>query len=211
MHFNLLDYIIIGILLLSMLTGLRQGLVNALGGILSSLLALLLAFVYYNDCALLAEKSFGLTGIISEFIRQKVPILTISPNSGILGHGLFELPLINDPASYIAQLVVPALSFLFLFVISSLLLKLVFEALNSLFSFGVLGWVNRVLGMALVLLKNMLIMTLLTGVLSPLVYMAARIGWAWGITASGYMANSLLLARLMAVFVFIKTAAGINA
>ncbi|MEN6350216.1 MAG: CvpA family protein [Syntrophomonas sp.] len=212
MQLNVLDYIIIAVFLLSMLTGLRQGFVNVLGGVLSSLLALLLSFLYYDDFALLLDKSWGISSIISEFIQEQVPVLTLSPDKGLFDRGLLSIPLLGDPAGYLAHLIMPALSFLILFLISSILLKLVFTALNSLFSLGILGWANRVLGMALILLRNLLLAVLLTGVLYPLVDTASQMGWAWGISASQYMSSSVLAAQFLAFFVYLKAlAVGINA
>lgn len=210
MHFNLLDYAIIAILLLSALTGLRRGFIDALGSMLSTVLALVVAVLYFGDCASYLEKYFGLGNLLTTLIKDKVPVLAFSLDQSILGHGLLAAPAINDPAYYLAQLLVAAAGFLLVFGLASMVLKLLFACLNSLFSLGLLGGVNRIMGMLLVLIKNLLILVIILGVAYEPIYLAARMGWDWAGIASGYMNNSILTAKLMDGFVLIKAMLGIT-
>ena len=211
MHFNLLDYIIIAILLLSALNGLRQGFIDALGGMLSTVLALVVAVLYFEDCALYLEQNMGISTFLTTFIKQKVPVLALSLDQSMLGQGLFALPGLTDPANYLAGLLVTAIAFLLLFTVVSVVLRLIFAALNSLFSLGLLGGVNRVLGMVLVFTKNLLIMILLVGIAYQPIYLAARMGLNWAGVVSGYMVNSSLAVLFMNAFIIIKTMVGITA
>lgn len=210
MHFNLLDYGIIAILLLSAITGLRRGFIDALGGMLSTVLALVAAVLYFGDCASYLEKYFNLGNFLTALIKEKVPILALSLDQSILGQGLLAAPAVTDPAHYLAHLLVAAAGFLLVFGLASVVLKLVFACLNSLFSLGLLGGVNRIMGMLLVLIKNLLILVIIFGVAYEPIYLAARMGWDWAGIAAGYMNNSILAARLMDGFVLIKALFGIT-
>ncbi len=211
MHFNLLDYIIIAILFLSAITGFRQGFIEALGGMLSTVLALLAAILCYDQLALYLEQNFGLSTILANFIKQKLPILTLSMDQNMLVQGLLAIPLLTDPAHYLARLLLAAAGFLLVFVLASFVLKLIFAALNSFLSWGLLGGLNRIAGMTLVLIKNLLIMAILFGVSYQPIDLAARMGWSWAGTAMGYMSNSILIASFMDVFMLIKELVGIAA
>ncbi|MEN6324850.1 MAG: CvpA family protein [Syntrophomonas sp.] len=204
MHFNLLDYGIITILLLSAITGLRRGFIDALGGILSTVLALVAAVLYFGDGAAYLERYFGLGSLLTTLIKDKVPVLALSPDQSILGQGLLAAPAVTDPAHYLAQLLVAAVAFLLVFGLASVVLKLVFACLNSLFSLGMLGGVNRIMGMLLVLIKNLLILVIIFGVAYEPIYLAARMGWDWAGIATGYMNKSVLTAGLMDGFGYIK-------
>lgn len=210
MHFNLLDYGLIAILVLSALNGLRRGFIDALGEMLGTVLALAAAVLYFGDCAAYLEKYFGLGNLLTALIKDKVPVLALSLDQSILGHGLLAAPTVNDPAHYLAQLLVAAAGFLLVFALASIVLRMVFAALNTILSLGLLGGVNRIMGMALILIKNLLILVIIFGVAYEPVYLAARMGWDWAGIAAGYMNNSILAARMMDGFVLIKTLLGIT-
>lgn len=211
MHFNLLDYGIIAILLLSAITGLRRGFIDALGGIISTVLALVVAILYFRDCASYLDQYFDLSSLLTTLIKENVPVLAFSLDQSMLGPGLITLPGLTDPAHYLAQLLVSVAVFLLLFGLASMVLKLIFTGLNSLFSLGLLGGINRIMGMALVLIKNFLILVILLGLASQPIDLAARMGWEWAGIAAGYLANSVLTASLMVTFEIIKALAGISA
>lgn len=210
MHFNLLDYGIIALLLLSVLNGFRRGFIDALGSMLSTVLALVAAVLYFGDGAAYLEKYFGLGNLLTTLIKDKVPVLALSLDQNMLGQGLLAAPTVNDPAHYLAQLLVAAAGFLLVFGLASIVLKLIFAGLNSLFSMGLMGGLNRIMGMLLVLLKDLLILVIILGVVYEPIHLAARMGWDWAGIAAGYMNNSVLTARLMDGLVLIKAMLGIT-
>jgi hypothetical protein len=94
--------------------------------------------------------------------------------------------------------------FLLLLFLGSKILKLLLKSLSGVFSWGVLGWLNRLGGMALALVKNGLIIGVLAVILQPLVGVAARAGVSPAQTFWTLLGNSVICFHLVDVFNFIR-------
>ena len=92
---NFLDLVIVGVVLFGGLVGYRKGLINAVIGILSSILSLGIAFATYQNVALILNKDLGLGRIVQSIVRN-----VLGSESSFLqplkGNGLEQLQLITN-------------------------------------------------------------------------------------------------------------------
>ncbi len=210
MQLNLLDYFIIGIVIISALTGLRRGFLDALGGIVGIIAASIGAFVYYDDFAALLEEKFGVGTVIAGIIRDKLPMPAVSTEPGLV-HNYLSSGLINaDPAQHLAQLLLMIMSFFLIILAVCATVKLLFKALEAVFSHGFLDWVNRVMGMILAIAKNMLIVTLILGIVYPLLEAAAKMGLQGALNAVVYINSSIMAAKMLNAFMIFKAVMGLS-
>jgi len=208
-HFNLLDYIIIALLLLSALAGVHRGFIDIIGGIAGIVVAIMLAIVYYDDCAFYLEGRYGLISLLTDFIRKKAPITALSTDNSVVGlPGSSELFI--DLAHYLAYLIILAGCFLLILLVISLIFKLAFKGLSELFSWGVLGGVNKFLGMVLVVAKNLVTIAIIAGIMYPTIKTAAQMGWQGAIVTYKYMQESYLFSDLLNIFGLVKALLGMN-
>lgn len=208
--FSTLDYIIIGILVISAILGFRKGFIATLGGIISTIAALVLAFMYQDELELYLESNFHLQSILTELLQKKLPFPT-------MGGEISSLPLLDSSLSFmenphgdIAHLLLMAVSFLIIFILGGLVLKLIFNLLNGLFNWGVLGWINRMLGLLFVLLKNILIMAILLGLICPLMERGIQVGVIALTSPLAFTRESILAASLLDLFKFVQLMLGIG-
>lgn len=205
MPFNLLDYIILAILMLSILSGLKRGFILAVTGIVNTLLAVIIAFTWFDDCLAYINEYWGLNIYLAEFIRNKLPLAVLS-----LDMPLINLPvsmgLINfkDAAEALAHFSLTVISFFLVFFLSLLILQLVARLLDKLFSGGILSWINNILGMIIVPVKNLLIIMIAAGLIFPVVELAARMGIEGAIITLNLIEHSLILGILLNIFATIK-------
>jgi uncharacterized membrane protein required for colicin V production len=209
MHFNLLDYLILGILLVSALVGLRKGLIDALGRITGILAAIVIAVLYYDNCICYLEQQYGLTSLLSDYIREKAPVTAFSTNNGVIG--LFNSSQdFVDTANQLAYLIILIGVFLLSLIIISWFIRLIFSLLNKLFSWGPLGGINKILGMLLIVGKNLVIIAIIAGIIHPAIQTAAQIGWDGAIIANKYMQESYLFGDILNIFNICKDLLGMN-
>lgn len=208
---NALDYIIAGILALSALAGLRQGLVQALGGLVGLLLAIAVAVIYSDDVALYLDYRLGLITWLEDFLIGRIPLTA----SSIPFHLSFRYPIKIEQfpslAALLAYLSVVLGCFLFIVTIGSKLLQLVFKGFNNLLSWGILGWLNSVLGMNLVVAKNLLIIAILLSLLQAPVELAARMGLKAGVVGWEYLNSSLAVEKFSGLFWLLRDIMGVSA
>ncbi len=166
----IIDIILVAILLIGAVIGIKKGLFITLSKPIKLFLALFLAFQLCNWFAglvveplieapiankittYLVEKCNGITSIEDP---DKLPTL-LKIAAGIVGVDVATITADTTEAfvkSLVDALAVPAIhvvsvviSFVILYFVSKLLLKLVFAILNSFVDSGILGVVNRILG-----------------------------------------------------------------
>ena len=211
MHLNLLDYLFIGIILLSAWAGYRQGLVDAIGGLLGTLGGLILAVLYREELAFYLDKHYGFTQALGDLLAERMPTPVYSPEWGAIGKGLGLPEILVDPTAFLAQLLLLLLCFLLILFTSSFIIKMVFAAFNRLLSCGGLDWLNRLLGLLLVTAKNLIIMIFLTGLLYPAINLAARMGSVWAVSINNSLSMSLLASWFLELFTCGKALLGVAA
>ncbi|MDD3363452.1 MAG: CvpA family protein [Syntrophomonas sp.] len=208
MGFNSLDYIIIAILLISGLIGYKRGFVASVGGIISTLVGVGIAFLYRDDAAAYLQEHFGVVSSLAAALEKRMPISAWSSNQPI---PLSSLPGLNEGLAYIhrqftelAYLLVVALCFLLLYMISSYLIKFFCMILEKMFLWGILGGMNQLAGAGTIITQNIIIIAVLLGVFNSPLGLGAKIGINGISQATGYIQGSALVPYLLKVFAFLQ-------
>lgn len=100
----------------------------------------------------------------------------------------------------LAGMFIKGLSFLILFILTGLLVKFIIHLLNNFFGLTFLGPINRLFGMFLGLIINGLIITLVLGILSPMIFTSGQ----GGSTVSAIIHSSLLFNYSLDLFTVIS-------
>jgi hypothetical protein len=208
MRFNSLDYIFIAILVLSGLIGYKRGFVASVGGIVSTLVGVGIAFLYRNDAASYLQEHYGVVSSLATALEKRMPISALGSNQAI---PLSSLPGVNEGLAYVhrqftelAYLMVVALCFLLLYMISSYLIKFFCAILEKLFLSGILGGMNQLAGAGTIMTKNIIIMAVLLGILNSPLGLGAKIGVKSISQATVYIQGSALVPYLLKVFAFLQ-------
>ena len=208
MGFNALDYIIIAVLLLSGLIGYKRGFIASVGGIISKLAGVGIAFLYRDDAATYLQEHYGVVNSLASSLEKRLPISAWGLNQPIQ---VSSLPGLNEGLAYIhrqitefAYLLVVALCFLLLYMISSYLIKFCCTILEKLFLWGILGGMNQFAGAGTIMIQNIIIMAALVGVLNAPLGLGAKIGMKGISQAAGYIQSATLVPYLLRVFVFLQ-------
>lgn len=204
MGFNALDYLIIIILVVSILIGSQRGLIRSLGGVVSTLFGLGAAFPLRNPAANYLQEHFGVVNDLTAWLEKRVlNSAGVSEQPGMIK----SLPIVNEGIAAIHRqiteftyLLVAALCFLALYMISSHLLKFICVILERIFNRGILGKVNRLGGLVIILTQNTVIMAFLAGVLISPLELGAKIGMKSAIAAEYYIGGSVLFPYLIKIF-----------
>jgi uncharacterized membrane protein required for colicin V production len=208
MKFNLLDYLIIGILLYSIIQGFRKGLLESLGGIIGTVGALAAAYIYRQDTALYLEKTLGLKEIMTAAVEKKIPLPTIGQDpSGLLSSINTAL---HAQCENMAHLLIVGISFVLLFLLVSLAVKLAFQLLDKIFGWGLLGSANRLAGVVIVAAKNMIIIAVMIGIFSPMIDKGSKMGLESLTTINALLNSSVVAPHLMTVFIALEKVTGIG-
>lgn len=202
---NMLDYTILVILALGAVIGYRKGFTDTLAGVLSLVMAILLAVFYSDNAALLLEKEFKMITSLSIFLKHKYPLVTPALNN-LLANKFWNADTpAGQPVPDLAYWLVVSGCFLILVWLGSKVLKLLLKSLSGVFSWGILGWMNRLGGMVLALVKNGLIIGVLAVIIQPLVGVAARAGVSSAQTLWTLLANSVICLKLADIFNLIRS------
>ncbi|NLW90059.1 MAG: CvpA family protein [Syntrophomonadaceae bacterium] len=203
MQLNPVDYIIIAVLLLSLVAGYRQGMVGAVSGVLGFIVGLALAAIFYHALAEWADQYWGISAILADWIRIKFPLAALAPDNSLLN--LDQLDTIyNDAASYLAGNLLLILSFLLILFIGSKAVQFFSRGINSLLDGTIFSGVNRGLGAAVVMVKNLLIMAVVLGLIMPSLDLGSQMGLSSASAMNGYVSGSLLVEWLLQWFEFFK-------
>ena len=164
-----LDFVLIGILIGSIVVGLRDGLIEAIVKPMKPVFSLGFALVFANDftamvIAPIVEKPIynWVSGILynsfanlpPESTAEDLPVLAklLSSFCGVdlsafsPGEEAIITDLVAKLSLPIASLIVLAIAFVLLLIVSALALAIVLAVLNNIFEAGVLKVVNRVIG-----------------------------------------------------------------
>ena len=204
MSFNALDYLIIINLGVSLLIGYQKGLIRSLGGVVSTLFGLGVAFLLRNPAADYLQAHFGVVTDLTAWLEKRMlSSAGVSEQPGRIA----SLPIVNEGIAAIHRqiteftyLLVAALCFLALYIISSHLLKLICAILDRILNRGIMGRVNRFGGLVIIFTQNTIIMAVLAGVLISPLELGAKIG-LWSVSlAEYYIGGSVLFPYLLKIF-----------
>ena len=204
MGLNVLDYLIIIGLAVSILIGFQKGLIRSLGGVVSTLVGLGIAFLFRNPAANYLEEHFGLVSDLTSFLEKKVLNSAGVPEQHTL---ITSLPIVNQGIAALnrqvtefAYLLMAALCFLLLYFISSQLIRFICYILERIMHWGILGGVNCLGGAVIIFTQNTVIMAVLAGVLSSPLKLGAAIGLRSALLAQNYIDSSGLFPHLLKSF-----------
>ncbi len=211
MPVNSLDYLILALLGISALLGFYRGFLSVLGGLASTLIALFVAVIYRNELALYLEKKFGLDMLLSQAIADKIPQPAWSSSpAGSLLPSLKTLPVVQEQLANFAHLILVVLAFLVIYIIISKGLRLIWKVLEAPFRSGVLGGINRLIGLILLAGKDLMIMAVVLGILYPFVKTGAGMGWTGFIDIRNLVDKSSLAPYLFDIFAGLERLLGIS-
>lgn len=182
---NSLDYLVLIVLGISAVLGYYKGFISVLGGFAGTLAALFLAAVYRDKLALYLEEAFKLKTVLIQAIAEKIPQPVMNGTTGQnLLPSIENLPFVQEQLSGLAEMILAAISFILLFIIISLGLKLLWKILDASIEKSGLGRINRLAGLMLLFAKNLIIMAVLLGLLVPFVKNGTSVGIT-GLTDTG--------------------------
>ena len=208
MQANLVDIIILVLLALSGLTGLRLGFVKAFGGLFGTITAFIIALLFSDDLVLLLEANFGTRTALANALAGHLPVTALPlPLSRVIETGLTT----PTPADFLAQFILILACFCLITIAGARLLQTLFGAFNALVSWGILGWLNSGLGLVLVVVKNLLIITVLLGLIQPAIKLAASMGYAGAQALQEALNGSYLAPQLLYIFILLKDMLGLGA
>jgi uncharacterized membrane protein required for colicin V production len=208
MQANLVDLIILVLLVLSGLTGLRLGFVKAVGGLFGTITAFIIALLFSDDLVLLLETHFGTRTALANALAGHLPVTALPlPLSKVIETELTT----PTPADFLAQFMLVLACFCLITFAGARLLQALFGAFHALVSWGILGWLNSGLGLALVVVKNLLIITVLLGLIQPAIKLAASLGYASAQMVQETLADSYLVPQLLYIFMMFKDLLGLGA
>jgi len=203
MQLNLLDYIIIAVLLLSLAAGYRQGMVGAVSGVLGFLVGLALAVIFYHALSAWLDQYFNISATLADWLRNKLPLAALAPDNSLLNLDKLDT-MYSDTASFLAGNLLLILSFLLILWVGSKVVQLMSHGMNTLLDGTLFAGVNRGLGAAVVLVKNLLIMAVVLGLILPSLDLGAKMGLSLASTIDGYVSRSLLADWLLQWFDLFK-------
>lgn len=204
MTLNGLDYLLAGVLAISALTGLKKGMLRALGGIAGILLAVLAAYGCYEQLAFWLQAKWAWQSALAEWIAQRMPSCTIpaiSPGSVVMA----------DPVYDLSYLLLLAISFIIILVVVGFLVQLLLEGLQRILEKTPLSGVNHLLGMAAGFLKSIMILTILAGLIYPAARLGASMGWDTAVLAYNQIDTSRIAAGMLVFYEQLSAWLGINA
>jgi uncharacterized membrane protein required for colicin V production len=202
---NVLDYTILVILSLGAVVGYRKGLTDTLAGVVSVILAMLMAVLYCDNVARFLEEQFNVITSLSEVLSSKYPLITPAVNNLLADRFWNADKAVGQPVPDLAYWLVVSGCFLIFLWLGSKILKLLLKSLSGVFSWGILGWLNRLGGMVLALVKNGLIIGVLAVILQPLAGAAARAGVSSAQTFWTLLGNSVICLHLVDIFNLVRS------
>jgi len=204
---NLVDLVILGFIVLSGLAGLRQGFVKSFGSLFGTIIAFIFAVLFSDDLVLLLEAQFGARTAVANSLAGHLPVTALPlPLSRVIEGELAA----TTPADALAQFILILACFLFITFAGARILQVLFGVFNTLVSWGILGWLNSALGLVLVVVKNLLILTIILGLIQPALNLAANLGFAAAQGLVNALTSSYLVPKLLYIFVLLKSMLGMG-
>lgn len=204
MKFNGLDYLIMICIAASILIGYQKGIIRSLGGVVSTVAGLCIAFMYRNPAASYLQDHFNVVNDITSIMEKRLLNSTGVSEQPV---AVTALPFVSQGIAAIhrqiadfSYMLVVALCFLGLYFITSQLLRWACKLFDRVVGHGILGGLNRGGGVLIVLAQNTVIMAVLAGVLLSPLQLGANIGIKSAGLASGFLDSSVLFPWLLKIF-----------
>ncbi|MGE5396397.1 MAG: CvpA family protein [Chitinophagales bacterium] len=206
MILDTLDWLLLAVLILAAINGFRKGLIKSIGGVFSLVVGIWCAVQWWQPITQYLEKNYSVVTTLSVSIAKHIPFPVLDDTGGLVPL-LFKSSLYayQGMPYHISRVLVSAAVFLLTVSIIAGLTMAIWHILSVVFEWGILGMVNRVGGVAFEVSKVVLVLTILVGVLNPVMQAAARAKLEWAILAMEYMDSSVLVPYLESLFAFMGT------
>lgn len=208
MNFNPLDYAIIIILIVSVLIGCKKGFLCVIGGILSTLAGIIIAFIFRYKATDYLQEKYGIVSVLTLWIEKHLLVSTgisLTPNQTAPSMVNEGLTIVNNQITEFAYLLVAAICFLLLYMLSSHLLRVIWKILEKILGWGILRGINRSGGGLLLSAQNTIIMATILGIIRSPLAQGSELGIKNFSILETYLRDSLLLPYLLQVFVLLQT------
>lgn len=196
-EFNLFDYFIIIILLLSIITGLKQGFIKAITSLMSIIIAIILSFLLYDEILFYLNYYFNIGDYLTQIIYQKWSTPSFFVETSLFKYAFPLEGYFLDIREKLIDASLVIISFFAVFLLSMIFLKLISHFLARFFSWGILSWFNRLLGMVFITLKNLIIFLLILYFVTPVIELLSQIGLDYAIIAYNLINNSVIANYLL--------------
>lgn len=206
MSLNAFDYMILLIAVLSGWSGFHKGFLYTVGSMVSLAVGILLSIIYYRDLASYLQDYYGLTAALAESIRSNIPLTALKIDQDLSIHGL----ILGDSANYLAYLLVIALSFITIFLVSSKLTQLLWLGIENIFTLGCLSSINRGLGIVLVVSRNFIILSITLGLLYPALLLSSKMGFYLMLAVVDSIDKSLIASYMLQTYELLKAWTGMS-
>ncbi|NLO22150.1 MAG: hypothetical protein GX119_09140 [Syntrophomonadaceae bacterium] len=197
---------ILAIAALSGWSGFHKGFLHAVGSIVSLATGIFLSVIYYRDLATYLQEYYGLTGALAESIRSNIPLTALKVDNEMVINGLN----LGDAANYLAYLLIMALSFIVIFLVASKLTQLLWLGIENLLTWGFLSSINSLLGIVLAVSRNLIILSIILGLLYPALLLASEMGFYLMLALVETIDKSLSASYMLQTYEILKNWAGIS-
>lgn len=168
---NIFDFLVIAIIIMSAISGFNKGFINSAGKLVAAALGVVAAIMLYDNLVKYLQEYYGLVDSLSDLIRSKIPLAVSTLDTNISGMS-FE-----DTAHYLAYLIIVAVSFIIIYLLTNQVVVMLCSGFDHLFSHGFLSLINRLSGLLLAMIKSILIISIVLGLIYPALIVAANIGF----------------------------------
>lgn len=208
---NKLDFLILIIVVVSAFSGYAKGLLSVLGRLATTLIALVIAVLYRTPLAMYMEEQFGAITLLAQSLGGKIPQPAFGTSVDKYLPALKTLPYVQKQLTSLAEMIIIAISFVLLYIVVSLLLKLLWRMLEKPFGDGLLGKINQVVGMLLLVSKNLLLMAILLGITVPFIKHGVDIGIKSFANTNQMIEQSWSSPYLLSLFTWMAKLVGLGA
>ena len=211
MGIHVLDCIVVVMVLYGALVGFKKGLIASVGAIVSFVLGLGAAIIYWEPATDYLQNHYSLVTFVAGFLSGHLPVPVFDDIGGMTST-LFNSSLYayQGLIYHIARLVVSGLVFILILFLVTRLLGIVWHILSMVFGWGLLGIGNRVGGAAFETLKIILVLSILSGLALPVVRSLSETGFTGAVDLNTYLDRSFLLPCLEGIFQIMGTITGIQ-
>jgi uncharacterized membrane protein required for colicin V production len=209
MSLSMLDYFLLLILILAVIAGYHRGLLQTLGGMVSLAAGLVLAALYCNDLVFYLDSKFHLVTVIAEGLEKKIPLPAFYSYPAV-GSFIAEPEIFSPLHSQLAHLLLVVVSFVVLYLVISRLTNILWTLLAGVLGWGVLGNLNQMGGALLNLGAKVLGLSIVVGLLIPLVDVGSKLQMKWAITTRAYLDSSILVPSLANFFTLLSQFTGLS-
>lgn len=197
---NWLDLAVLIIIGLSVLHGLRTGLIRGLAKITGLIAGLSAAYYGYSSLAVYLNQQWGLGDSIATFLLERLPLPLWQ---GWAGGGYQTLPgspgspgatmVLSELSQRLAVFSLEIISFVLILLVVSKLVTMLFRMISGVTSGTPLGLLDRLGGLLLGFARGILIVMILVLLIQPFTTVGAQTGNIENSPVPNAMANSILI------------------